>query len=88
VQNKLLEAMAMARPVVSSPSAAEGIDAVVDRDLIVADGPQATAEALAALYADPPLGAALGKAGRARMVARYSWDATLAPLAGFMGLES
>ena len=88
VQNKLLEAMAMARPVVSSPSAATGIDAVPGRDLIVADGAQATAEELAALYADPPLGAALGKAGRARMVARYSWDATMAPLAGLMGLES
>ncbi|MEQ1688378.1 MAG: TIGR03087 family PEP-CTERM/XrtA system glycosyltransferase [Sphingopyxis sp.] len=87
VQNKLLEAMAMARPVVSSPSAATGIDAVPGRDLIVADGAQATADALAALMGDPARGLALGEAGRARMVARYSWDATLAPLAGLMGLE-
>ena len=86
VQNKLLEAMAMARPVVASPSAAEGIDAVAGRDLIVADGPQSTADALVALYGDPARGAAMGRAARARMEARYGWDATLAPLAGMLGL--
>lgn len=88
VQNKLLEAMAMARAVVASPSAATGIDAVAGRDLIVADGPQAMAEALIALYADPARGAALGRAARAQMVARYSWNATMAPLADMLGLES
>src|SRR3546814_11040439 len=37
VQNKLLEAMAMARPVVASAAAATGIDAVPGEHLLVAD---------------------------------------------------
>src|SRR3546814_1547373 len=38
VQNKLLEAMAMARPVVASAAAATGIDAEPGEHLLVADG--------------------------------------------------
>ncbi len=37
IQNKVLEAMAMAKPVVASPAAFEGIDALPGRDLLVAD---------------------------------------------------
>ena len=84
VQNKLLEAMAMARPVVASPGAAQGIDAQVGRDLLVADGAAATAEAVGTLISDPANADAMGHAARARMVARYGWDATLAPLADLL----
>ena len=84
VQNKLLEAMAMARPIVASPSAAQGIDATVGAHLLVADGPAATAEAVSALIDDPARGEAIGKAARARMQARYGWDATLAELANIL----
>lgn len=84
VQNKLLEAMAMARPVVASSGAAQGIDAEAGRDLLVADGPIATAEAVGALIGDLSRAAAMGHAARARMVARYSWDATLVPLADLL----
>jgi polysaccharide biosynthesis protein PslH len=85
IQNKVLEAMAMAKPVVASPAAAEGIDALHDRDLFIADGSKAQAEAVLNLLANPHDAAALGKAARAQMVARYSWDATLARLPQLMG---
>src|SRR3546814_11400101 len=50
IQNKVLEAMAMARPVIASPQAAEGIDAVDGRDIIVANsGEDETAAILALL---------------------------------------
>jgi polysaccharide biosynthesis protein PslH len=88
IQNKVLEAMAMAKPVVASPAAAEGIDALHDRDLIIADGSKAQAEAVLNLLANPNDAAALGKAARAQMVARYSWDATLAPLPQLMGFDA
>lgn len=88
VQNKLLEAMAMARPVVASPAAAQGIDAVVGQELLVADGPIETAAALNALFDDPAHSTAIGAAARARMIARYGWAATLAPLAGILGLSA
>ncbi len=80
IQNKLLEAMAMARAIVASPAAFEGIDAVPGRDLLVADGARAEADAVLALLADPPRAAALGAAARARVEARYGWAARLAAL--------
>ncbi|HST37142.1 MAG TPA: TIGR03087 family PEP-CTERM/XrtA system glycosyltransferase [Allosphingosinicella sp.] len=88
VQNKVLEAMAMARPVVASPGAFCGIDAEPGRDLIVAGDDGEQAEAILALIADPKRAAAMGKAGRRRMVEAYSWDARLAPLAEMAGLAA
>ncbi len=81
IQNKVLEAMAMAKAVVASPAAAEGIDAAPDRDFIVSDQPQAVID----LLGNPPRVAVLGAAARARMVARYSWPARLAGLPAIMG---
>jgi polysaccharide biosynthesis protein PslH len=85
IQNKVLEAMAMARPVVASPAAFEGIEAVPGRHLLVADGAEAQAEAISGLLDDPARAAAMGGAGRRRMVEAYRWEARLAPLAGIVG---
>lgn len=87
VQNKLLEAMAMARPVVASPAAAQGIDVDVGTHLLVADTAHEQASAIAALIADPASSAAMGGAARARMIDRYSWAAALSPLGGLLGLD-
>ena len=86
VQNKVLEAMAMARPVVASSAAFTGIDAQPGRDLIVADGAPVQAEAVLALLADPARAEALGRAARRRMERAYSWEAVLAPLTRMVGL--
>lgn len=80
VQNKVLEAMAMARPVVASPQAFEGIDAEPGRDLVVAEGAEATAAAVLRLAADSEAAGRMGAAARARMCERYSWDRQMAPL--------
>ena len=88
IQNKVLEAMAMARPVIASPGAFEGVDAVPGRDLLVAQSAEAQAEAALSLLAAPERAAAMGKAARQRMVDQYSWDAQLAPLAAMLGLSA
>lgn len=88
VQNKLLEAMAMARPVVASTAAAEGIDATPGEHLLVADGANAMADAVCSLFDDKAAAAAMGQAARARMIARYGWDARLAPLGELLGLSA
>lgn len=80
VQNKVLEAMAMARPVVASPAAFEGIAAAPGRDLLVADGAEATAAAVLRLLSNGNEALAVGRAARARMCERYAWDRQLAPL--------
>jgi len=81
IQNKVLEAMAMARPVVASPQAAEGIDH--DDTIRMADNRQ-QARAVLGLLADPAGAATLGQAARARVIARYGWDARLALLDALM----
>ncbi|MEO7179185.1 MAG: glycosyltransferase, partial [Allosphingosinicella sp.] len=86
IQNKVLEAMAMARPVVASPAAFEGIEAEPGRDLLVAAGAEAQAEAILGLLDEPERAAAIGRAGRRRMEQVYRWDARLAPLAQIVGL--
>ena len=83
VQNKVLEAMAMARPVIASPEAAEGIDARHGKDLIVADA-RVEAGAVLELLADPARARDIGRAARARMEARYNWERALAPLAAIV----
>ena len=88
IQNKVLEAMAMARPVVASPGAFEGIDALPGRDLLVAEDADAQAQAILSLLDAPATADALGKAARARMEEHYSWDAQLAPLAAMLGLDA
>lgn len=85
IQNKVLEAMAMARPVVASPAAFEGIEAEPGRDLIVADSAAAQAEAIRTLLADRPAAEALGKAARRRMSDAYRWEKRLEPLADMVG---
>lgn len=86
VQNKVLEAMAMARPVVASPAAFEGIEAVPGEHLLVAQGYD-MANAVSRLLAAPADGEALGRAARAHMVARYGWEAQLRQLDAIIGLD-
>lgn len=80
VQNKVLEAMAMARPVVASSAAFEGIEAEPGRHLVIADSAQAVAGAIKALLTDKVRARDLGTCARAHVVRHYCWDARLAPL--------
>ncbi|MEG3124693.1 TIGR03087 family PEP-CTERM/XrtA system glycosyltransferase [Sphingomonas sp. GB1N7] len=83
VQNKVLEAMAMARPVVASAAAAEGID---HGDTIrVGETVGEIAEQIGVLLGNPDIGETLGIKARAQVRKRYSWDARLAPLDAIIG---
>lgn len=93
VQNKVLEAMAMARPVVTTSKVMQGILATPAVELLVADEPDAfAASVLAALDGRVP---AMGAAARARILADYSWatqydrlDAIIAGIAPGVQLRS
>lgn len=80
IQNKVLEAMAMARPVVASTAAAEGIDAVAGQHFMVAKDAVEEATIVAGLLADTKKRIALGKAAREHVIAHYGWDQQLAGL--------
>lgn len=85
IQNKVLEAMAMAKPVVVSPAAAEGIDAQAGVHFYVEDGARAEAERVCALLADTAAMQRVGRAARAHVIASYGWNQQLAPLLHMMG---
>ena len=83
VQNKALEALAMARPVVASAAAARGIAAIPGQEWLVADEAPAMADAIGAVLdgAHPGLGAA----GRARMLRGFGWPWVLTALDAALG---
>lgn len=83
IQNKVLEAMAMAKPVVASTAAAEGIDHA--GTLRTGDSVGEIADAVSKLLDDPAGAIALGHQARGHVLARYSWDTCLAPLDAMMG---
>lgn len=77
LQNKVLEAMAAAIPVVASSQAAVGIGGDHRTDLVVADGPTATIEAVLGLMNDPVGRRRIGLAGRQAVESHHNWDAEM-----------
>jgi sugar transferase (PEP-CTERM/EpsH1 system associated) len=80
IQNKVLEAMAMALPCVSATAARSGIEVTDDSGLYVADDPDEFAARVLALLADSELRARAGRAARAAVERHYSWQRQLAAL--------
>lgn len=81
VQNKVLEAMAMARPVMVTPQAATGIDASDGEHWMVCEADEeAMAGRIDALLGDPTACEAMGAAARSFVLNHHDWDAMLAPL--------
>jgi sugar transferase (PEP-CTERM/EpsH1 system associated) len=87
VQNKVLEAMAMGRPVVASAQAAEGIDARDGEDFLIAQDDAAAVNMVMRMIDDRASAAQLGIAARAHVVERYDWNTTLAPIAAMLGSD-
>lgn len=79
-QNKILEAMAMGVPVVTSPVAAGGVDAEAAKHFLVADSPEAYSEAILRIASDPSERARLAAAGRERMLSHHHWPHSMARL--------
>jgi sugar transferase (PEP-CTERM/EpsH1 system associated) len=83
-QNKILEAMAMGVPVVTSRIAAGGVDAVAGEHFLVTRSHAECADAALAIMADHALRARLGAAGRARMLSNHCWQKSMQRLDGII----
>jgi len=70
---KIVEALAMGKPVVSTAVGCEGLNVRDGEHLVIADKPAEFALAVARLLADPATAGALGRAGRALVESEYSW---------------
>jgi sugar transferase (PEP-CTERM/EpsH1 system associated) len=77
IQNKVLEALAMGRPVVASTAAAAGLGASVGEEVRVADAPEAMAHELVRLLRDPEAAEAMGRAGRQFVERTYLWERSI-----------
>jgi glycosyltransferase involved in cell wall biosynthesis len=71
---KIVESLCLGTPVVSTTIGAQGLDLRDGEHLSLADGPADFAKALGDLLADPPLRQRLAEAGRAQVLARYTWS--------------
>ncbi len=70
---KILEAMAMARPVISTTLGAEGLDVTDGVDVLLADTPADFARRIGEVVEAPGKAARLGETGRCLAVTRYDW---------------
>ncbi|NVJ98135.1 MAG: TIGR03087 family PEP-CTERM/XrtA system glycosyltransferase [Alphaproteobacteria bacterium] len=80
IQNKVLEGMAMAKPVVATPDAKEGIEAEPGRDLIVAREPLNFAGEVVHLLTHPSDATKIGRSARKQIEKCYQWSGSLTML--------
>jgi len=83
-QNKILEAMAMGVPVVTSNVAAGGVDALPDEHFLAADTYIGYANAILRILGDPVERLRLANAGRARMISNHAWPKSMERLDGIV----
>nr|WP_166176292.1 TIGR03087 family PEP-CTERM/XrtA system glycosyltransferase [Altererythrobacter segetis] len=88
IQNKVLEAMAMARPALLTTDAATGIAATDGVHFAVEDGDAGFVSRALALLGDRTAAAAMGRAARRFVIETMSWPAMLAPLPRLVGREA
>lgn len=81
---KIVEAMAMGKAIVSTTLGAEGIDAMPDRDILIADDPASFAASVIRLLDAPALAEKVGRSARQLAVGRYSWNAAALALEDFL----
>ncbi|MCB8747200.1 TIGR03087 family PEP-CTERM/XrtA system glycosyltransferase [Rhodoferax sp. U2-2l] len=77
IQNKILEAMAMARPVVAAQSCTQAISAEPETELLAATSADDFIAQVNTLLHAPERSARVGAAGRQRVLSDYSWSAHL-----------
>lgn len=78
VQNKVLDAMAGGRPVVTTPVVNMGIGAQDGRDLLLAEDAAGLAAQIVALLQDPPRRAAIGASARRFVAQHFTWQTAVA----------
>lgn len=77
---KILEAMAMERPVISTTVGAEGLEVTPGTDILIADDPQQFVDQVERLLRSPEQAELIGRAGRLLAVKKYDWRICLGGL--------
>ena len=77
IQNKILEAMAAARPIVTTGIANDGIRALPGEHILISDTVQDMADKIIYLFQHPEISQRIGYAARQFVINKYSWDTVL-----------
>ncbi|MEM9384639.1 MAG: glycosyltransferase family 4 protein [Pseudomonadota bacterium] len=77
LKNKMLEAMAMGRAVVSTRMGSEALAAHPERHFLLADRPERFAQAVLDLHAKPQFAEALGTRARELVASMYTWPSVI-----------
>lgn len=83
IQNKVLEAMALARPVVVSRTCADSLEGCPGEEFLLAGSADEYVQALLALH-DTARARAIGDRARARVLTHYSWGSALSRVDALM----
>ncbi len=84
LQNKILEAMSMGRPVVAARDCVDAISAVDGEELVAATTAAQYVDAVRQLMENADLADRIGVAGRSCVIDRFSWDAHLSRMDGYL----
>ncbi|NJN96645.1 MAG: glycosyltransferase [Anaerolineales bacterium] len=82
IQNKVLEAMAMATPVISTPQAVSAIQIQAGQEALVADTAEAMAQAIITLLTNEALRRQIGQTGRTYVENHHDWRGIAEKLEG------
>jgi glycosyltransferase involved in cell wall biosynthesis len=74
IQNKILEAMALGIPVVSTPEGLAGLEAQPETDILVGDGAQEFANQVGRLLVDQVLQRQIGRSGNIYVQSHHRWE--------------
>ncbi|HLG29589.1 MAG TPA: glycosyltransferase, partial [Candidatus Brocadiales bacterium] len=74
IRGKILEAWAMEKPVVATPLACAGLDAINMENVLISETPEYFANETVRLLKDPQLRKRLGKNGKNTVKRKYDWE--------------
>jgi glycosyltransferase involved in cell wall biosynthesis len=82
IQNKILEALSCATPVITTPQAISALGVTPGREVLVAQDPRVFAEQILQLLEDPQQQQRIGQAGRLFVETHHKWETITAQLEG------
>lgn len=84
LQNKILEAMTVGIPTITTPMANNALGGTHNQNIVLANSPQAFADAIIALLNNPQQAETIGSAGKTFVQTHYSWQSKNQQLEGLL----
>lgn len=88
VQNKVLEAMAMGKAVVATPTSLAGLHSAAAELVVCSQTPLDFAQALVSLFREPVVRNEIGRVSREFVAKSHDWRKCLSPLESLIGLST